>query len=107
MIRTGGVVLGFLLSAAIMLDGSTLRVSFAKESPAKTDHAASLKGKGNNSENPKGVTPAGSGGKDSDRIDTRITVQPYRPALKPTTIKSFVPASPRSFRLFRPEPSNG
>jgi hypothetical protein len=59
-----------------MLDGSALRVSFAKEAPAKTDHPAALKGKGNTGENPKGGIPAGSSRKDSDRIDTCITVQP-------------------------------
>jgi len=99
------VVLGLGLSAIIMLDGSAPRVSFAKESPAKTDHPAALKGKGNTDK--KGSIPAGASGKDSDRIDTRITVQPHRPALKPTTIKSLVPGSPRSFRLSRSLPSGG
>jgi len=87
--------------------GQRCRLASPRRPPAKTNHPAALRGKGNTGENPKGGIPAGSSGKDSDRIDTRVTVQPHGPALKPTTIKSLVPGSPRSYRSSRPQPSGG
>src|SRR5271168_3659622 len=105
MTRTHRIGLGLCLLAVVLFSGSALQCSFAKEVPAKIDHAVAAKGKGNASENRKGVNAAGSSGKDSDRIDTRITVQPHGSALKRTTIKSLVPGSPRAYQLSRPEPS--
>jgi hypothetical protein len=99
--------LGLCLLAVVLCGKSAPRVSFAKESSAKIHHSVASKGKANTSENPRGVNPAGFSGKDSDRIDIRITVQPHSPTLKRTTIKPLVRGSPRSYGLSRPEPSAG
>jgi hypothetical protein len=89
MTRIDCACIGLCLLAAVLLDVAASRIGFAEESgPAAHVGAGS-----NSSPEPSGSPPPpgenGPGGaeksapenKDSDRIDTRITVQPHGPAV--------------------------
>jgi hypothetical protein len=88
MIRPDCVSIGLCLLAIVLFDATASRMSFAEEAPAKSDHQPAAESKGGNGEHAAGEGPAKregnstnsegqqSTGHESDRIDTRTSVEP-------------------------------
>jgi hypothetical protein len=122
MTRTDCASVGLCLLAAFLLDVTAPRISLAEESGSAAHDGAGSNSAGepSSSRPPSGENVAGGAGKsapenrDSDRIDTRITVQPRGPAVGrdyaselKAKVRSWAASHLRPHSLSAPEPSGG
>ena len=122
MTRTDCASIGLCLLAVVLLDVLAPRASFAEESGSAAHDGAGSKAAAEHSGSgsPSGENTAGGAGKsgpenkDSDRIDTRITVQPHGSAVRrddAQELKAKARSSARGnlppHRLSAPDPSGG